>query len=149
VTRRWSHWSIGERLAEPWAARTEYNEGWPHVLGRYVAHAPDSGPVADGDGEAWLVLSHTPGPALAEGSSVFAHADFGEHLAFLRRLLDEGLLVAAGPVDPDRGEGMALVRLKGAAAAAELARRAQDEDLSVARELLQVRVRPWRVALAG
>jgi len=57
--------------------------------------------------------------------------------------------VAAGPVDPDRGEGMTVVRLKDPAAVSELTRRAQDEDLSVVRELLLVRVRPWGVALAG
>jgi uncharacterized protein YndB with AHSA1/START domain/uncharacterized protein YciI len=135
-----------ERLGDPLAARRGYNVGWPTVLDRYVDRAP-SGPTDAGD-EAWLVLTHTPGPALAEGT-VFAHPDFGEHLAFLRRLVDEGVLVAAGPVDPDRGEGMAVVRLKDPAGVAELTRRAQDEDLSVARELLQVRVRPWGVALAG
>jgi uncharacterized protein YndB with AHSA1/START domain/uncharacterized protein YciI len=135
-----------ERLGDPLAARRGYNVGWPTVLDRYLAHAPTEGGNA-GD-EAWLVLAHTPGAALAEGS-VFAHPEFGEHLAFLRRLADEGVLVAAGPVDPDRGEGMAVVRLKDPAGVAELTRRAQDEDLSVARELLQVRVRPWGVALAG
>jgi uncharacterized protein YndB with AHSA1/START domain/uncharacterized protein YciI len=135
-----------ERLAEPLTTRRGYHEGWPTVLDRYVASAPT---VAGTSDEAWLVLTHTPGPALAEGASVFAHPDFGEHLAFLRGLGAEGVLVAAGPVDPDRGEGMAVVRLKDPAGVAELARRAQDEDASVAREVLQVRVRPWRVALAG
>ena len=139
-----------ERMADPWGTRRAYNRGWPTVMGRYVAKAPAQA-VAAGD-EAWLVLAHTPGAApaqTADGGSIFAHPDFGEHLAFLRRLADEGVLVAAGPVDPDRGEGMTVVRLKDPAAIAELTRRAQDEDQSVARELLQVRVRPWRVALAG
>jgi uncharacterized protein YndB with AHSA1/START domain/uncharacterized protein YciI len=136
-----------ELLADPLAARRGYHEGWPTVLGRYVARTPTG--AEDAVDEAWLVLIHTPGPAVAGGASVFAHPHFGEHLAFLRRLVDEGVLVAAGPVDPDRGEGMAVVRLKDPAGVAELTRRAQDEDLSVARELLQVRVRPWGVALAG
>jgi uncharacterized protein YndB with AHSA1/START domain/uncharacterized protein YciI len=136
-----------ERLADPLRARRGYNEGWPTVLDRYVGLVPEGG--REGADEAWLVLAHTPGAALAEGGSVFAHPDFDAHLAFLRRLVDEGVLVAAGPVDPERGEGMAVVRLKDPAGVAELTRRAQDEDLSVARELLTVRVRPWGVALAG
>jgi uncharacterized protein YndB with AHSA1/START domain/uncharacterized protein YciI len=136
-----------ERLADPLAVRRGYHEGWPTVLGRFVARAP--GKDSQSTDEAWLVLAHTPGVVVAGGGSVFAHPDFGQHLAFLRRLVDEGVLVAAGPVDPDRGEGMAVVRLKDPAAVAELTRRAQDEDLSVARELLQVRVRPWGVTLAG
>jgi len=147
-----------ERLADPMGSRGDYNKGWPTVLGRYVTRTPTqsmesegatpvgSASVADG---AWLVLAHTPGAGAAEGGSVFAHPDFAEHLAFLRRLVDEGVLVAAGPVDPDRGEGMTVVRLKDPAGVSELTRRAQDEDLSVARELLLVRVRPWGVALAG
>jgi uncharacterized protein YndB with AHSA1/START domain len=136
-----------ERLADPTATRRAYNRGWPTVLDRYVTHAPAT--AVTGDGEVWLVLAHTPGAALADGGGVFAHPDFAEHLGFLRRLLDEGVLVAAGPVDPDRGEGMAVVRLKGSDAVGELARRTQEEDLSVAREVLQVRLRPWGVALAG
>jgi uncharacterized protein YndB with AHSA1/START domain/uncharacterized protein YciI len=136
-----------ELLADPVATRRAYNQGWPTVLDRYVAHAPVA--TGPGEDEAWVVLAHTPGAALADGGSVFAHPDFREHLGFLRRLLDEGVLVAAGPVDPDRGEGMTVVRLKDPAAVADLARRAQEEDLSVVHEVLQVRVRPWSVALAG
>ena len=149
-----------ERLDDPRGTRANYNQGWPNVLGRYAAHRTGAGAgsprevrrlasdVRPGE-EAWLVLVHTPGAAIADGGSVFAHPDFREHLAFLRRLLDDGVLVGAGPVEPDRGEGMTVVRLKHGDGVADLVRRAQDDDLSVARELLQVRVRPWQVALAG
>ena len=58
------------------------------------------------------------------------------------------MLVAAGPLDGN-GDGMTVVRLPDPSGAAELVRRAQDEDQSVARGLFQVRVRPWRVALTG
>jgi hypothetical protein len=58
------------------------------------------------------------------------------------------VLVAAGPLDGS-GDGMTVVRLPHPGAAGELTRLAQDDDQSVARGLLQVRVRPWRVALTG
>jgi uncharacterized protein YndB with AHSA1/START domain len=102
-----------ERLADPWGTRRAYNQGWPAVMGRFVAQAPAQA-LTTGE-EAWLLLAHTPGAALAgtssAGGSLFTHPDFGEHLAFLRRLAADGVLVAAGPVDPDRGEGLTVVRL--------------------------------------
>jgi uncharacterized protein YndB with AHSA1/START domain/uncharacterized protein YciI len=137
-----------ERLADPAAGRAEYGKGWRRVLGLYA----DGTPVTKGaeDGAVWFALSHTPGPALEPGGNLFRHPDFAEHLAFLRRLLGQGVLIAAGPLDGGvNGEGMTVVRLADATGVAELVRCAQDDDLSVARGLLQVRVRPWQVALSG
>ncbi len=95
----------------------------------------------------WLALLHTPGPAVAGPLEVFAHPDFPEHLAFLRGLRDQGVLVAAGPF-PASGEGMAVIRVP-AGEVAEHVRRAQDDDRSVVGGVLQVRVRPWQVVLTG
>jgi uncharacterized protein YndB with AHSA1/START domain/uncharacterized protein YciI len=136
-----------ERLAEPETARGEYNRGWPFVLGCFATRtSEDASSTVDTD-EVWLALMHTGGPALAEGERVFSHPDFGAHLQFLRSLDAEGLLVAAGPVEGS--DGMAVLRLRDASQVAEVTRRAQDEDQSVVREVLQVRVRPWRVALVS
>jgi uncharacterized protein YciI len=75
-------------------------------------------------------------------------ADFREHVAFLRRLQDRGVLVAAGPF-PTSGEGMTVVRLADPADVAEYVRLAYADDLSVIRGVLQVRVRPWHVRFTG
>jgi uncharacterized protein YciI len=91
---------------------------------------------------------HTAGPALAPGSSPFAHPDFPEHVAFLRRLRERGLLVAAGPLD-EPATGMAVIRIPDPADVAEYTRLAQDDDQSVARGLFVVRVRPWHVVLTA
>jgi uncharacterized protein YndB with AHSA1/START domain/uncharacterized protein YciI len=139
-----------ERFEDPAAARSEYNRGWPTVLDQFLAGTEKASPdLEPGDGDTWVVLLHTAGPALAPGERLFAHPDFGEHLAFLRRLDEAGLLVAAGSLDGRTGEGMTVARLPSPAQLAELTRRAQDEDQAVVRGLLQVRVRPWRVALVG
>jgi len=135
-----------ERYADPTAARDEYSRGWPTVLNQFAARTGAGATV--GDDEVWFVLSHTVGPALSEGQSPFAHPDFPAHLAFLKQLGAEGVLVAAGALDGN-GDGMTVVRLPDPSGAAELVRRAQDEDQSVARGLFQVRARPWRVALTG
>ena len=86
-------------------------------------------------------------PADNGPSEVYTHPDFKHHMGFLHGLRDSGVLVAAGPF-PTTGDGMTLVRVA-AAAVAEHVGQAQEEDLSVARGVLQVRVRPWHVVLTG
>ncbi len=144
------HWGW-ERLADPAGTRAEYDEGWPEVLAGFVTVAAGQAKPADAvtePDEVWLALVHTAGPAIDLGGSVFAHPDFGRHVAFLRSLREEGLLVAAGPLDGD-GDGMTVVRTASPDEVGELVRRAQDEDGSITHGVLQVRVRPWSVVMTG
>jgi uncharacterized protein YciI len=131
------------RLDDPQGTRDEYEQGWPKVLGHFerrVARAPqDQAPC-------WYVLLHQPGPALAEGGSVFEHPDFAEHVAFLQRLAQDGLLVAAGPLPAQPGTGMTVVK---APPELDVQRLAAEDDLSVARGLLTVQVSLWQVQLTG
>ena len=135
-----------ERFADPAAARTEYDHGWPQVLTAYSARTTST-PTPE-DGPMWLALMHTPGPALPPGEPVFTQPDFAEHLAFLRRLDERGVLVAAGSLDK-RANGMTLIRLSDPTDTATYTRLAQDDDNAVVRGLLQVLVQPWHVALEG
>ncbi|MBB5869136.1 uncharacterized protein YndB with AHSA1/START domain/uncharacterized protein YciI [Allocatelliglobosispora scoriae] len=135
-----------ERLADPMARRSGYEQGWPLVFGAYAELAAKPGP-ADVDGEVWFALLHTPGPAVWPSAEVFAHPDFAGHPAFLLRLREHGVLVAAGPLD-GVGEGMAVIRVP-AAAAAEFTALVQSADTAVTAGVLQVRVRPWAVRLTG
>jgi uncharacterized protein YciI len=163
-----------ERLAEPEAAREEYNSGWPHVLagfGRLLEAGPDAEgeagsevdatATADADadadaddsiastaGQEWFALHHRPGAALSDGDSVFAHPLFAEHVAFLGRLRERGWLVAAGPVDAANGEGMAVVRVPAGSGPA-LEELARADDASVTGGVLTVAVRPWDVRFTG
>jgi uncharacterized protein YndB with AHSA1/START domain/uncharacterized protein YciI len=138
-----------ERLPDPAAARKEYDQGWPQVLEAYARQLPAADAAGtSGEGPVWLALMHTRGPAVAAAGSVFEHPDFGEHVAFLHRLRDRGVLVAAGPLDGS-GNGMTVVRVPDPADVAEVTRLAQEDDQSVVRGLLLVRVRPWRVVLTG
>ena len=141
------------RLADPQGTREEYDQGWPIVLGVFqrwlepadsasaASASADSAPAHD-----WYVLLHQPGPALADGQSVFEHPDFAEHVAFLKRLAQHGLLVAAGPLADQAGTGMTVVR---ADPNLDVQRLATEDDLSVARGLLSVQVAPWLVQLTG
>jgi uncharacterized protein YndB with AHSA1/START domain/uncharacterized protein YciI len=132
-----------QRLADPDGARAEYDQGWPIVL---EAFGQSLEPVQPAQPHDWYVLLHQPGPALAEGQSVFEHPDFAEHVAFLKRLAQYGLLVAAGPLPDQLGSGMTVVR---AAPDLDVARLAAEDDLSVVRGLLTVQVSPWLVQLTG
>lgn len=142
VTLEHSGWHV---LADPEKSRTGYRQGWPIVLGSYRDRVgkPDTTPT----GDVWLALMHTPGQAGQDVADLGGHGDFVEHVAFIDRMRRQGVLVAAGSLD-ERGDGMTVLRVP-AAQTGEYLRLAQDDDVSVVRELLQVRVRPWRVAMTG
>lgn len=95
------------------------------------------------DEATWAALIHRP--ASPGTGNAFEDPRFGLHVAFLRQLLAEGLLVAAGPFSDVRGEGMSVVRFPGADRLEEITRRAKEEDESVSGGLFTVQVRPWNV----
>ncbi len=157
-----------ERFADPVEARTEYEQGWPVVLGTYrdhVAHheqdestlgestleggspagsgAAGAGP--DEGGETWVALLHRPGPAAPEGAALFGDPRFAEHVAFLTRMRDAGYLVAAGPLTDVPGEGMTILRLPGTGQLDWATELATKDDSSVAGGFFTVTVRPWQV----
>jgi uncharacterized protein YciI len=144
-----------DAFADPAAARAEYDHGWPMVLGRYAGQAGQPGADdggghgsgGDGAGETWVALLHRPGPAAPRGGSVFDDPRFGEHVAFLTRMLEAGYLVAAGPMTDAAGEGMTILRLPGAGQLARATALATKDDTSVAQGFFTVTVRPWRVML--
>lgn len=109
VTLEHSGW---ERLADPMAARGEYSMGWVGVIGQYSSRFGDTtGEPAEE--MVWLVRSHTPGVQAPEDGNVFAHPDFGEHIAFVSGLVERGLVVGAGPIGGRTGHGMTIIRVPG------------------------------------
>lgn len=94
----------------------------------------------------WVALLHSPTDQVS--GSVFADPRFGLHAGFLKGLAEQGLLVAAGPLDDAAGEGMAVVRLPGEDQLEQAITLAQS-DPSVVAGLFSVRVRPWRVLMSG
>jgi uncharacterized protein YndB with AHSA1/START domain/uncharacterized protein YciI len=122
------------------AQRDNYKNGWPAVLGSLASRFSAS---PDGDEPVWLVLQHTAGV-----ERPMEHPGFAGHPAFLSRLQDRGVLVAAGPFPGSGGEGMTIVRVP-ASGAASLVIEAGIEDSSVASGILEVRVRPWHVVSRG
>lgn len=94
---------------------------------------------------AWFVILHRPSDGV--GAGVFADPRFAEHVAFLRRLAERGLLVAAGPLPDEPGAGMAVVRDD--SDSVDVSALAATDDLSVVRGLFTAEVRPWDVRFGG
>jgi uncharacterized protein YciI/uncharacterized protein YndB with AHSA1/START domain len=149
-------------FADPAAARSEYEHGWPEVLGLYQAYtAPGSSETSEAGGAGepgegsgadeatWVALLHRAGPAAEPGVSIFAQPQFREHVGFLQRMASQGYLVAAGPLPDEDGAGMTILRLPGAGQMAEAIRLATEEDASVASGFFTVTVRPWQVMLTA
>ena len=90
----------------------------------------------------WFALFHRPGPALAEDESIFEHPAMRDHGAFLGRMQERGLLIAAGPLPDEPGAGMTILRTDGTVDVAALA---TTDDLSVVGGYLTVEIRPWDV----
>jgi uncharacterized protein YciI/uncharacterized protein YndB with AHSA1/START domain len=149
-----------EVYADPAAARTEYGNGWPTVLGCF-GHCVQTGDLAVAEAAAgldsqaepdadstWVALLHRPGPdAGISGAGVMADPRFGDHVAFLNRMQDKGFLVAAGPLADEVGAGMTVLRLPGADRLDEARRLAETDDISVASGFFTVTVRPWQVVM--
>ncbi len=133
-----------ESYADPASARNEYGSGWRGVLQNYAAHLPP--PTSDSD--TWLVLSHTPGGE-TPSDGVFTSPLFAQHIEFLRDLAAQGVLVAAGPLPDTTGAGMTVVHTTNLKVAQEIVHAAQHDDAGVSSGLLDVRVRPWQVTMAG
>ncbi|MFI7600601.1 SRPBCC domain-containing protein [Actinoplanes sp. NPDC049681] len=139
VTIEHSGW---ENYPDPVAGRQEYRNGWPAVVGAFAEQIPGN---ADGGEPVWLVLHHTAAPGVDD---VFADPRFAGHPAFLARLREREILVAAGPF-PLSGEGMTILRLSDASQVPDVVRAANEDDRSVATGLLEVHVRPWTPMITG
>jgi uncharacterized protein YciI len=138
-----SGWEIFD---DPAAARAEYDQGWPTVIGHYAEHA--AGPGEDDGAQTWAALLHRPGPSAPQDGSLFDDPRFAEHVAFLNRMREAGYLVAAGPLADEDGAGMTILRLPGAGQHGHAALLATRDDAAVAGGLLSVTVRPWQVMMS-
>lgn len=124
--------------------RQQYRDGWPVVLAALAEHAG----APSSDGELWLLVTHTPGPAFDSIDLERPDGHTGAP-AFLERLDRPGLVVAAGPLSDAPEVAVSALRCGSFAEAAAAVQAAHLEDETVLSELRQVRVRPWHVVLPG
>ena len=143
-----SGWEV---FNDPAAARAEYDQGWPHVLGCFgddlAATLATPQAPADASDETWVALLHRPGPTAPAAGSIFDDPRFAWHIEFLNRMREAGFLVAAGPLSDEPGAGMTILRLPGTGQFGRAGELATQDDASVAAGLLTVTVRPWQVLL--
>lgn len=133
-----------ESYGLPAAARAEYEQGWPVVVGAFrdeVARVADVW--------TWVALLHTPAADDVAPEGIFADPRFAAHVAFLQRMAEAGYLVAAGPFLDEDGSGMTVLRLPGADRLPDVERLATHDDESVATGFFSVRLRPWDVVLSA
>jgi hypothetical protein len=93
-----------------------------------------------------FVIFHRRGPRWDAGLPYLQQPLLGDHIGFMRSLVDRGLMRLGGPFmgdGPDDLVGMAIVRADDLAAAKLLAA----EDPSIATGLIVPDVRPWRAAM--
>jgi uncharacterized protein YciI len=110
----------------------------------------DGQPGPDTDEEwTWVALVHQPGPEAPTAGSLFQDPRFGGHTAFLARMMEQGFLVAAGPLGDEPGAGMTVLRLPGADRLADATELATIDDSSVSSGFFTVAVRPWNVVMPG
>lgn len=143
-----------ERIENAEQMARNYDEGWVYVLSWFGDGVDAALVAANGSSDAaagtevgeWFALCHSAGPSLADGESIFGTEAFGEHVAFLQRLNERGLLVAAGPLPAATdGEGMTIVRVLPEHGDIDVYDLATTDDRSVAGGYLKVEVKPWAV----
>jgi uncharacterized protein YciI len=120
----------------------------PPIRREIVVDADPAVAFMDSGAATWVALMHRPGPnAPTDGS--LQSAPVADHIAFLTRMRDAGLLVAAGPLLDADGQGMTVLRLPGADRWNDARELATRDDLSVANGFFTVDVRPWQVVLVA
>ena len=132
-----------EILEDPEGTRAGHATDWELEIAALTALLPANQP-----GDLWFVLLHTAGPATPP-SGVFSSPDFPLHMAFLSSLLEQGVLVAGGPLPDDPGAGMTVVRTPDLATGRQVVEAAQLADGAVRAGLLDVLIRPWQVTMTG
>jgi uncharacterized protein YciI len=91
----------------------------------------------------WLYFLIPPRPTFAHDASEFEASKMGEHVQYLRRLLEEGTLVLAGRTQDQPPTGIAVFR-----AVDETAARAiMDGDPAVAAGVVRGDLHPYAIAL--
>jgi uncharacterized protein YciI len=93
-----------------------------------------------------FVLFHSPGPGWDHALGFMEQPGIDQHIAFMRGLTEQALLVLGGPLADEDATGLVGMAVITAGDAAEAARVAR-EDRSVASGLLRVTVRPWTVPM--
>jgi uncharacterized protein YciI len=90
----------------------------------------------------WLYFLHAPRPNFAATMDDDEQATFGEHVAHLARLLDEGTLLLAGPTGGETNTGICVFE----AADEDAARAVMEADPVIAAGICAGELRPFRAA---
>lgn len=91
----------------------------------------------------WIYFIHPPREQFAATMTEEEMAVFGEHFAYLQRLLADGVLVLAGPTTGEVNTGICVFEAEDEAAA----RQVMDNDPVIARGVATGELRPFRVSL--
>lgn len=91
----------------------------------------------------WLYFLHAPRENFGETMTPHEEEVWAAHLERLQRLLDEGVLVLAGPTLGHINTGIAIIE----APDEDAARRLMDEDPAVASGIATGELRPFKVSL--
>ncbi len=91
----------------------------------------------------WVYFIHPPRQRFAATMTEEEIRVWGEHAERLRRMLDEGTLILAGPTLGDVNTGIAIIEAPDEAAA----RRIMDEDPTIASGIATGELRPFRVSM--
>ena len=91
----------------------------------------------------WIYFIHPPRDDFAATMTDEERAAWGVHFARLRRLLDDGTLILAGPTLGHVNTGIAVID----APDEDAARRIMDEDPAIAGGFARGELRPFRVSL--
>ena len=91
----------------------------------------------------WIYFLHPPRPDFAATLSDDEARVFEEHFAHLQRLLDDGVLVLAGPTLGETNTGIAVIE----APDEEEARRVMHSDPAIASGVVRGELREMRVTL--
>lgn len=104
---------------------------------------PASAPATLGCVSSWIYFLHPPRANFAATMTAAEEQAFGEHFAYLQKLLAEGVLVLAGPTLGETNTGVAIFEATDEDAAHDV----MANDPAIARGVVTGELREMRVSL--
>ena len=96
-----------------------------------------------------FAVTREAGPGWTDGIGAFEQPDVNEHGAFMNRLVEDGLVLFAGPLAGSEVGRIRVLLIANAADADEIERRLTDDPWAIAQRLVTTSVEPWLLMAGG
>jgi uncharacterized protein YciI len=93
----------------------------------------------------YFAVIREAGPGWTDGQGIAGQPAFGDHVAFMNGLAEEGFLLFGGPLAGSEARRVRALLIVSARSEEEIRRRLADDPWTRANRLVIARIEPWKV----